>query len=1011
MRSGLLHAAGVAACFALLAAGTTRSEDPVGAPPTDRPPSHSPEEAAELFAVPDDLAISLVVAEPEVSQPLSISFDDRGRMWILQYLQYPNPEGLKPVDVDNWLRTKYDQVPPPPPHGPQGKDRISIYEDADGDGRPETVKQFVSDLNLASGMALGYDGVFVIQPPYLLFYPDRDRDDVPDSAPEVLLTGFGMEDAHAFANSLTWGPDGWLYGAQGSTATADIRGIGFQQGVWRYHPVTKEFELFAEGGGNTWGIDFDRHGNLFAAGNTVEPLVHHVQGAYYVKGFGKHGPLHNPHAYGYFQPVQHLGYVGDSLTGGFVLYQGGAFPERFNDACIAPNTRHSASRWSTLESRGSTFVTRAAGDFITTSDTWFRPIESTVGPDGALYVADWYDYNISHSNPQNRSQWYQPSRFDGRVWRVAPKDVERVRAGAFDLSARRSDQLVELLSHPNDWYARQARRILAERRDRSVAPALRELALGSDDQRLALQGLWSLYVIGAFDDELAAQTLDSRHEYVRAWSVRLLGDANRAPPSLQPKLVQLAREDPSVIVRSQLACTAKRLPGSQALPILSELLRRSEDVNDVHIPLLIWWAIEDKAISDRELVLRLAEPSETWRLPLVHQFVAERLARRYAAEGTEEGFAACARLMELAPSDADVQLLVAGVVEAFSGRSLKKVPVPLRAAVHDLLRKRGSDARIIEFALRLGSQDAYDPALALVGDESRDAAERISLIKALGEIRAARATDDLLALLDAPQPDSIHSAVISSLGFFDEQRIAGQLLEAFAGLGSESRSRAIELLCSRRDWSLRLLTAVAEKKMEPGVVSVSQLRQMLEHDDERISHLITAHWGRVQPATTLESEGRITALLQKLATAPGDAEKGAAIFEKSCATCHKLHGRGNAVGPDLTGAERKDQEKLLRNIVDPSSVIRQEFISHVAVTVDGRIVTGLLADATPETVAIVDAANKRTVLNRNELEELRESPISLMPEGLLDSLTDQQIRDLIAYTQSEEAQRVATQNE
>jgi len=177
-------------------------------------------------------------------------------------------------------------------------------------------KDFIGGLNLASGFAIGYGGVFIVQSPYLLFYPDANGDDVPDGDPEVLLTGFGMEDAHAFANSLTWGPDGWLYGAQGSTVSANIRGIEFQQGIWRYHPKTKKFELFAEGGGNTWGIDFDRFGNLFAGGNTLEPLCHHVQGAYYVKGFGKHGPLHNPYSFGYFQPVEHKGPFGGGLTGG-----------------------------------------------------------------------------------------------------------------------------------------------------------------------------------------------------------------------------------------------------------------------------------------------------------------------------------------------------------------------------------------------------------------------------------------------------------------------------------------------------------------------------------------------------------------------------------------------------------------------------------------------------------------------------------------------------------------------
>ena len=224
----------------------------------NEPKATPPRDALKTFTIADGLEMRLVASEPLIRQPLSISFDDRGRMWLLQYIQYPNPEGLKPVAVDEYLRTKYDRRPDPPPKGPRGHDIIAILEDTNGDGVMDRARPFLTGLNLASGMALGYGGVFVVQPPYLLFYRDANGDDIPDGDPEVLLTGFGMEDAHAFANSLTWGPDGWLYGAQGSTVTANIRGIEFQQGIWRYHPRTKEFELFAEGGGNTWGIDFDR---------------------------------------------------------------------------------------------------------------------------------------------------------------------------------------------------------------------------------------------------------------------------------------------------------------------------------------------------------------------------------------------------------------------------------------------------------------------------------------------------------------------------------------------------------------------------------------------------------------------------------------------------------------------------------------------------------------------------------------------------------------------------------
>ena len=988
----------------LLLPAAIQSETQCGAqgtvPREEATPALKPHESVKRFKIPEDLDISLVVSEPHISQPLSICFDDRGRMWVLQYLQFPNPNGLKPVKVDNWLRTEYDKVPAPPPHGPKGNDRISIYEDIDGDGRADTVKHFISDLNLASGMALGHGGVFVTQPPYLLFYADRDQDDLPDGDPEVLLTGFGMNDAHAFANSLTWGPDGWLYGAQGSTATADILGIGFQQGIWRYHPLRREFELFAEGGGNTWGIDFDRYGNLYAGGNTVEPLVHHVQGAYYVKGFGKHGPLHNPHTFGYFQPVKHHGYTGDSLTGGFVLYQGGAFPPRFNGNCIAPNTRHSAMRWSTLELRGSTFQTRAAGDFITTPDIWFRPVDSTVGPDGALYVADWYDYSISHSSPKNRSKWYQPSRGDGRVWRVAPEEVAPTEPGSLDLASLSSRQLIELLSHSNDWYARQARRLLAERRDPSILPVL-ETMLDLDDQRLALQALWSIYVTGGLDNQLASRTLQNRHPYIRAWTIRLLGDARFVSGSIARQLIDMARSDPSVIVRSQLACTAKRLRGDVAMSIVDQLIGHNEDVDDVHLPLLIWWAIEDKALSESVTVLALLESSTTWQLPMMQQILISRLARRYAAEGSQAGYVACARLLDLAPTDRDVDLVLSGIAQAFSGRRHKVVPAPLENPLARLLSVRQTDLNVLQIGLSVGSVTARQRALVQVLDTSTAIPNRVAMIRSLGETGVETSIRPLLGLLASDEPATVQSAAISAVGYFSDPGIADHVLAVFSGMPDSVQARAIELLCSRSSWALKLLEAVDKKQIQSTRVPLIQLRQLADQGEAEIKALISKHWGKVQAATPLEKQGRITAIMQMLGRRGGDTVRGLQLFRKICANCHKLHGEGEQVGPDLTGAERKDRRKLLSNLVDPNAVVRQQFIAHVAVTNNGRVITGLLADSTAETVTLLDAKNKRTVLNRDDLDELRESPISLMPDNLLEPLTDQEIRDLFAYLQTD----------
>ncbi len=983
----------------------------------DHPASKSPELAQKQFKVPADLKIELSVAEPEVSQPLSISFDDRGRMWVLQYLQYPIPNGLKPVKVDQYLRTKYDKVPEPPPHGATGEDRISIYEDKEGNGKMKLVKHFLSNLNLGSGMALGDHGVYVLQSPYLLFYPDKNQDDVPDSDPEVLLKGFGMEDSHAYANSLTWGPDGWLYGDQGSTSTANIRGIGFQQGVWRYHPPTKRFELFSEGGGNSWGIDFDRMGNIFAAGNTVEPMVHHMQGAYYVKGFGKHGPLHNPYSYGYFMPVKHHGYVGDSLTGGFVIYQGGAFPERFNNNCIAPNTRHSASRWSTIEKRGSTFASRAAGDFITTSDIWFRPIESTIGPDGALYVADWYDYNISHSSPTNRHHWYKPSRFDGRIWRVSSKKETALTkpfiSNSFNLEKRSSKELIQLMiTSKNAWWSRQAHRILKERKDSTVYPDLIKLAQNIEQQEIALKGLWALYASGGLSESISLELLNSPHEYVRSWVIRLHGDENRIPDSLFPKLVELAQNDKSVIVRSQLACTAKRLDGSQCLQLVEQLWKHDEDEKDPFMPLLIWWAIEDKTISHTSLLLDLFKSESVWNYSIVKSWIVERVTRRFTEEGTSDSYAAISRLIMLAPvkldsvklnsenskpEKSDKLLIANGLSIALSGKKMKSVPENLKQGWDILWASFPNDPKIIELGLRLNQPESFKKALALISQTGSTNKSQIQLIKTMGEIRQA---EKLVHFIKTSKGPTL-KAIIEAMGYSNKPEIAEIILQNYPHFSSSVKAQAVRILCGRSEWAIKVLKHLDENKIPKIAFNFELLQQLNEHNNEEIQKLISKHFGKVGPATPLEKQGRIRAVIGILRKGKGTTEPGKILFMKHCGICHKLHKEGENIGPDLTGAERKNINQLTKNIIDPSSMIRQQYIAHIIQTESGRVLTGLLAESTPETITILDSKNKRTVLNRDDIEEMKESALSLMPEKLLSTLSSQEIRDLFAYIQSD----------
>ena len=387
--------------------------------------------------------------------------------------------------------------------------------------------------------------MFVLQVPYLLFYADRDRDDVPDGDPEVLLTGFGMEDAHSVANSLTWGPDGWLYGCQGSTVTANIRGIEFQQGVWRYHPLTQRFELFCEGGGNSWGLDFDAHGNLLYTTNFGGfAMLHGVQGGYYWKQFGKHGALHNPYAYGYFDHVPHTNLHGGHVTVGGIVYQGDSLPERVSRQVHRrrpARPRRLLARAARRAARRSR--PRLAGDLLLANDTWFAPSDVTVGPDGAVYVADWHDQRTAHPDPD--AEW---DRTNGRIYRIKPRQAIAEPAGA---SWRRcpATSSSTCLADPNDWYVRKARRLLADRRDPDGDSAADERLRFDGPQRATI--IWRSKPCGPCTSAAASTTsspnscLDHRSADIRRWTVRLAGRRReRVAPSLPRGLATLAADEP-----------------------------------------------------------------------------------------------------------------------------------------------------------------------------------------------------------------------------------------------------------------------------------------------------------------------------------------------------------------------------------------------------------------------------------------------------------------------------------
>jgi len=961
-----------------------------------------PREALKRLTVPAGFTVDLVLSEPEVRQPVFTTFDERGRLWVVQYLQYPFPAGLKVVEYDQYIRAKFDKVPPAPPRHFRGADRITIHESTRGDGTFDKATTLIDGLNIATAALPGRGGIWVLNPPYLLFYPDRDRNDVPDGNPRVHLSGFGLEDTHSVANSLAWGPDGWLYGANGSTCTArvrvDITGSSattsfMGQVIWRYHPERHVFEIFAEGGGNTFGVVFDDKGRLYSGTNGDARGVYYVQGGYYRKAWGKHGPLTNSYALGFYEFMPHRGNR-ERFTHTFVEYGGDSLPEALRGKLIAVNPLHNRIQMAHKEEVGSGYRTVEEPFLLTSSDAWFRPVDIRVGPDGALYISDFYEARISHVDP--RDNW---DRTSGRIYRIRASAAKP--AGRFDLAKLSSAELVGLLAHKNRWQRQTALRLLGDRKDRSVLPLLRH-NLERNTGQLALESLWALYQCGGFDVTTALRGLDHEDPFVRMWTVRLVGDDRTVTPALAARLTTLAEREGHPQVRCQLASSARRLPASVSLAVLRNLIKHREDVSDPHIPLLIWWALEVRAESDRARLVEFFRDPLFCKEPIAEQYLLERLVERYAMAGGRDNLQACAALLRRAADPEQAGRLLSGLEKAFAGRGINNVPEDFKTAIKHTLAVAGHTSSALTVGLRLGLPSAVDEALRLVGDDKARTEDRVRCIRVLGETPQPQGVPVLLEQLRTA-PDLVRVEILTALQRYDDAATGKTVLDLVAvGLPDSTgvRGAAYNLLASRPLWALDLVRAVDAGKIRSSSIPAEVVRKVNLHPNEQLRQLVKKHWGRLSPATSQEKQMEMRQLIRLVRGGAGDPLRGRTVFETTCSKCHKLFGEGGVVGPDLTGYERDNILFWIENIVDPSAAIREEYTTTVVEMSDGRVLTGILAEQDRRSILLRDPEGKEMRLARENIDAMRASPVSIMPEDQMRALTEQQIRDLFAFLMS-----------
>ena len=576
----------------------------------------TPLEAAKTMEVPKGFNVTLFAGEPDIKQPIAFCIDDRGRLWVAEANNYPDKKAGK-------------------------KDRIIILEDTDGDGRHDKRIVFYDKLEYVSGIEVGFGGVWVMSIPNFYFIPDADYNGVPDGEPVVLLDGFGTHaNSHTIANGFAWGPDGWLYGTHGITnwsllgkpGTPKEKRRRFEGGVWRYHPVRHVWEPFAIGTTNPWGVDWNEYGHAFVC-NCVNPhLFHIIQGAHYEPA--RNRPT-GRFAYERIPTIaDHLHFTntktiragigtpeedaagGGHAHSGTMIYLGDNWPAKYRGDVFMNNIHGRRINHDRLARKGSGYAASHAPDVMRARDPWFVGVTLAYGPDGGVYVSDFSDTGECHHTRNTQ-------KHTGRIYKIT---FGKPKPWKGDIGKLNILELVKLQSHPNEWFARHARRVLHERQANTsvLAKALKS----NRSVPLRLRALWALRVTGNLDEKKLEGLLQDSSEHLRAWAIQLLCENRKPSEAARAEFARMAHEDKSPLVRLYLASAMQRLLLKQRVPVLAHLLAHTEDKDDQNLPLMYWYATEPVVAADRVAAVKLLTACQ---IPKVRQFITHRMATGRAA--------------------------------------------------------------------------------------------------------------------------------------------------------------------------------------------------------------------------------------------------------------------------------------------------------------------------------------------------------------------------------------------
>ncbi|MDQ3329885.1 MAG: DUF1080 domain-containing protein, partial [Planctomycetota bacterium] len=792
----------------------------------------------------------------------------------------------------------------------------------------------------------------------------------------------------------------------GKPGTPDEERTPINAGIWRYHPQRHEFEVFAHGTSNPWGVDFNDRGQCFLTCCVIPHLFHVIPGARYQRQAGSH---FNPYTYADIQTIaKHRHWVGNQWNqadrdssedvggghahAGAMIYLGGSWPAKYRDQLFMNNIHGDRLNQDQLAASGSGYVGDRAPDFMISNDAASQILYLRYGPDGGVYAIDWYDTNECHRNDIEVHD-----RSNGRIFKISYEGSEGgKRKQSFtlmpgqDLRDLSSERLVELQLQSNDWYVRQSRRILQERgAEPNIQIALSKIAFEHDDETRRLRGLWTLHSVGGLTPERVSKALTDESPYVRGWAVQLATEQGAASLELLKALAAMAKSDDSPVVRLYLASAAGRLPLEARWDILKGLLAHGEDADDHNLPLMYWYAAEPLAAIDMGRALELVSDTP---ISLVRSF----MLRRIAEIGSDEAVAFLVEALGKAKSADRQQEFLAAINEALKGRRSFPMPKPWAGVYAVLVKGEDDDVKQLARALAVtfGDPKALGEMRALLVDPSIDGDVRKN---ALGSLLAARDKELAPTLQNLVTDREVGREAIRGLAAYADAKTPETLIPAYPSLNADAKRDALNTLASRPAYANELLSAVAGGTIARTDLSADVIRQMRNLKDASLEKRLNEVWGVVRE--TAADKRKLIADFQKILLAKGpepDVHLGRTMYAKTCAQCHKLFGSGGDVGPELTGSNRRNLEYLLSNVLDPSAVMAKDYQPSVIVTSEGRVLTGIVKEQTKDAVTVA-TANETVIVPRGEIEEMVQSDTSMMPDNLWAQLDPHQVRSLTAY--------------